>query len=326
MSILHTPHENIPEHRIAGPGAARPGFRLIGSQAMTLAEFIELPDNPIQRDTVLRAGKARRLDTFDDAQRRVAVAKMPNGKLIKVDGHTRAYRWNAGNVANMPPPGSRFIVADVYACDGDDDLKALYYHFDSPDAADTTQDTLFGACRDLGLKFGSPGMKRMGFASAIKWLYGGLYGATTYKQFGSKGDARFTYEAVRTFRRSLRLMDTLMPDMRKFPVIWLAAALATIERDGMRAVYFWDAYNRGAGEQKGVEKDGIIAVRNLLEAKRHRNQTSGKYEWDNFGRIINGYESWVKKRTYNREFPEPKSEMMLAAFMESVKEAIELNQ
>ena len=65
---------------------------------MTVAEWIKVEDNPIQRDTEHHAAKAKHLLTPLPSHAFVFACELPNGKLIKLDGHTRALLWQRGQV------------------------------------------------------------------------------------------------------------------------------------------------------------------------------------------------------------------------------------
>ncbi len=68
---------------------------------MLVEDWIKVTPNPIQRDTEKHAAKAKHLLTPHPTHSVVHAAELPNGKLIKLDGHTRALIWKRKDV--VPP-------------------------------------------------------------------------------------------------------------------------------------------------------------------------------------------------------------------------------
>ena len=93
---------------------------------MTAAEWAAVADNPRQRDTVSRASKAKHLDVLEPTHTIVSIAELPDGKRFKLDGHTRAYKWQADPKLAPPFPLDVrvYVVADLA------EVKRLYMHFE----------------------------------------------------------------------------------------------------------------------------------------------------------------------------------------------------
>lgn len=62
---------------------------------MSLHQWLQVPDNPRQRDTIRHATKAAKdhLSEPSLTHLEVSAAELPNGELLKLDGHTRSYLW-----------------------------------------------------------------------------------------------------------------------------------------------------------------------------------------------------------------------------------------
>lgn len=78
---------------------------------MLVEDWIKVEDNPIQRDTEKHAAKAKHLMTPHPSHSFVFAAELPNGKLIKLDGHTRALMWRRKDVSPPMQDGLRVIEA-----------------------------------------------------------------------------------------------------------------------------------------------------------------------------------------------------------------------
>ena len=67
---------------------------------MGVRQWVNVPDNPRQRDTVRHANKAKRkhLKEADEAHGIVFAAMLDGEITWKLDGHTRAYLWDTGEL------------------------------------------------------------------------------------------------------------------------------------------------------------------------------------------------------------------------------------
>ncbi|AEK57889.1 hypothetical protein Atc_1240 [Acidithiobacillus caldus SM-1] len=112
---------------------------------MSVADWCAMEDNARQRNTEKHARKALRghLREPSAAHAMTTAAQLPNGRLIKIDGHTRAWLWEHGL---LTPPES--VLVTVIPVSDIDEAKTLYMHFDDPRAAETLQDRLDGALRE----------------------------------------------------------------------------------------------------------------------------------------------------------------------------------
>lgn len=74
---------------------------------MLVEDWIAVDANPIQRDTERHAAKAKHLRVFHPTHSVVSAAELPSGKLIKLDGHTRALMWRRKEI---PAPTQVTVV------------------------------------------------------------------------------------------------------------------------------------------------------------------------------------------------------------------------
>lgn len=96
---------------------------------MSVDEWIEVTDCPVQRDTKRHAEKAKKkhLKTKSRTQSLVSAAKL-NNQLIKVDGHTRAFCWKNNWLGR---PLKDCLDVAVYPCETLEEVIALYHSFDT---------------------------------------------------------------------------------------------------------------------------------------------------------------------------------------------------
>jgi hypothetical protein len=111
-------------------------------RTMTIADWIQVPTNPAQRHHAGR--RAAHLDRLEEAHLTVAAAELPDGSLVKLDGHTRAYKWQ--KAPDLFPP-QQVLNVQVFPVNGIQDAIDLYRRFDSKDAVETSADEIASALR-----------------------------------------------------------------------------------------------------------------------------------------------------------------------------------
>ena len=243
----------------------RAGYRLLGQSTMSLAEWASIEPNPRQRDTALHARKAKHLREYDPLHRFVTMAVLPNGRRLKVDGHTRSYVWQ-----NAMAVGPDSVTVSIYHCENEAAAEALYSKFDSSSAVETGADKIAGAARRCGLEFQTGFLKAGRYGSAVKRLY-----AYTTKTWGQPWQSHdFVYSAVDFYAAELKLLDSVTPTPALFPSGIVMAALATFKRRGKIALPFWQAYAAEQGVKTGPKMDGVQAL--LETVSKHKAEAAGR--------------------------------------------------
>ncbi|MHB8365562.1 MAG: hypothetical protein ACYDB0_00900 [Acidithiobacillus sp.] len=133
MPVLQKPQEGKPDQ----------GYIL----RMPLSQWFTIPENPRQRDTENRANAALRkhLKAPHPTHRNVSAAKLPDGRMFKLDGHTRAFLWAAGK---LKAPADGTVTVTVYAAHDRQEVMDLFDAFDNPSAVMTSQDRIAGGKRE----------------------------------------------------------------------------------------------------------------------------------------------------------------------------------
>lgn len=132
-------------------------------EAMPAKVFHSLPECPIQRDTRSRATVVKHLKTASPLHASV-VATRVDGKLNKLDGHTRDNCWQVAGTLEAPPG----VFCYVIECANYEQVKALYDQADSQAAAERKKEKIWGSWKELGHITASPFFASTGpFISAV---------------------------------------------------------------------------------------------------------------------------------------------------------------
>ena len=127
-----------------------------------------MSDNPRQRDTEKHATMALRkhLGLSHPTHRHVSAAEFPNGDMVKLDGHTRAYLWGIGKLAQ---PEDGMVSVTVFKVMDKEEAKDLYDAYDNPIASMTIQDRIHGSKHEHGLEFHSACLNNL-HATSLKMV------------------------------------------------------------------------------------------------------------------------------------------------------------
>lgn len=237
-------------------------YRQIAVIPMSVADWLAVPDNPIQRNTEERAARAVHLKTFEPVHAEVSMAVLPDGSRFKIDGHTRAYKWASGEVENAP----LHVDVKVYGCRNLAAVTKLYGRFDSKLAAETTRDQIEGAVRRAGISFTSAMLKGGKFANAVKRLHGEIFVYDPQRW----SDPNAMADAIWMFREELLLLDSVHPSPARFTTGVVQAALATFMAHGEEALPFWQAYAANAGQKSRTQMDAIQALWEALQVESRK--------------------------------------------------------
>ena len=248
---------------------------------MTVKDWINVPDNPRQRDTVKHARKSRRahLGSLEDPHQVVCAAMVDGEIKWKLDGHTRAYLWENGELE--APRGKLTVLC--FSVKNVSEAKNLYCMFDNPSATENANDRLSGACREHGVALASPCLRSHTFVVALQC-------ATGYKE------ARREYDYVKIWRKELQELDSW--DLGKMHSSLVALALVLIANEqGAQAQEFFKKFDDDEGTKTEAGSDGVqVLVSHFIERQASRT-TAG---WDNiedlFERAYTCFNAYVDGR------------------------------
>lgn len=247
---------------------------------MSVAEWIEVKDNPRQRNTEKRANLARlgHLRNYCPIHRFVYAATIQGSVVCKLDGHTRALLWQTGDM-DPPPEGS--VVVLLIEVKSMAEAKAVYDQLDSPPAAKKPCDTVYGACRENRFELSSSLLRSCSFSTQLKIADSG----TRFQ-----GDIN---ALVKKWKPHLLELDRL--NLSSNYTVLIAFMLVAIRRDGPEtAGKFLTALDRNEGVKMTKRQDGVEALHKHIEIRRAEGTTAG---YDNLidllGRAWSAYTSWL---------------------------------
>ena len=258
-----------------------------------LQEWVAVADHPRQRDTIRQATKshwklARRSQGPVAESHRWVIGAEFDGKLYKIDGHTRAYLWNQGKLKR---PAT--VYATIYRCKTCAELIDLYGTFDSQAAVEKQQDRVTGAMRQLHLKFQSKRLRYGAITDALSIATRGV--ARGKDAFGKHYEEFDVYEAMEIFAPELRLLDAVDPQPDIFHSGVIAAALLTLALDP-RTIEFFLRVSKPTGKKKDEPPfDPMQGIRWLMKNTRKEGTGRAKITQEDIcGTVLGAIELWRK--------------------------------
>lgn len=245
-------------------------------------QWAAVADNPIQRNTEEHAKKAVRghLSASSSAQAVVHAAVLPNGKMIKLDGHTRSLLWADGRLA--APATVQVVLHEVKSMK---EAMDLYKHFDNPGSTENATDRLSGAYRLHGIVPKNRLLTHGGITSAFHLI----------------DHHRHIYEMVGEWKTELTLLDELEAANSAMPSTLICAALLTLRKHGPRALDFWRLYAVGGGTRVDGKSCGVDELCRIVADLRARKQLatgSSPARTNQAGRAISCCDKWLQGRLY----------------------------
>jgi hypothetical protein len=252
---------------------------------MSSSRWIDIPDNPRQRDTERHARRAKYLRAGTSLTHAVVhMAELPDSRRFKLDGHTRAYIW--AKSPHLAPPS---VTVIVYQCRDIDEVKELYTHFDNPAAAENALDRATGAMRENGINLETPMLRLGKFTSGLRFANKAIGGA-------ARDDL---YEVVGLWKKELELFDRVHPEAHTFVAGIVAAALLTFRKHGEKAIPFWILFAAKKGEKVGGLSDGVQALLEFLMKQRGTGKLSGPEAHEEVcSKAISAFETYRARKRY----------------------------
>lgn len=258
---------------------------------MSVDEWIATPANPIQRDTERHAAKAKHLLKPLPVHAIVWAAELPTGKLVKLDGHTRALLWERNQVARP-----KTVEVHIMSVKDMEEAAELYKTFDSRDALETTPDKISGALRGMGYVPVSSLVASGAIAYAMRLAWVGVYGFAVDKR------ARDIYQAINEFAAELIALDELEFRKGEASTGIMAAILLSYRKHGDKVLPFWRAVKEKAGTKSGGQMDAVQGLLEMVLSKKSK--WGGQQAYDTLGRALASVEKWMEGETM-AQYPRP---------------------
>jgi len=181
---------------------------------LNMEDFLKITPVFCQRDENPRlAGVAKLLRNNPvPTQHEVSIGKYPDGKLVVLDGNTRAEIWRKNgrplnrierrkygvDVPNILQISEYPIIDEG---DGPDEYaKKLYYTFDSQKSVETSKHKLTGIHRALGLNFDSRKLAQGMYSKGLEY---------TIKEDPLFENKKDMWGAVNIYQKELKLLDSI---------------------------------------------------------------------------------------------------------------------
>lgn len=252
----------------------------MGFRKMTVEQWISIHDNPRQRPTEQHAERAikQHLREYSITQDTVFAAALPGGRLVKLDGHTRAFLWASGQLQKPP-----CVYVRVYLAANMEEAKELYTHFDSRPATETTREQIGGAMQEAGIEISSGLLKYGAYKSALNKLQAG---------------AQTVYQIVAGWRRELQLLDSCGFTKNSLKTGGVLGALILLRtRTAEHVLAFLDRV-RGDRGIKAEQGSDAVEMFCRLNDQAGRGGEAGIYELA--GRMVALYDGSLKNRFYKQ--------------------------
>lgn len=251
---------------------------------MTPTEWIAVRTNPIQRDTERHAQKAKHLLIPQDIHSIVFAARLPNGELVKLDGHTRAFLWQTGIV-----PQPRTITVNVIDVLSEEEAAEQYKFHDSRSSVEGTPDKISGAMRGQRYEPKSVFVAGGGFSSALRIAWIGVFGHARNMR------ARDEYEAVKEFLPEIIALDGMDVKRMQASTGITAAIILSYRRHGEAVLPFWSGIFKNEGDKKNGRMDAIQTLHELMQRQK---KTGGNAARDLCGKALLCIERWFVQETF----------------------------
>lgn len=282
---------------------------MVHTKKMFPKDWIAVRANPIQRDTERHAAKAKHLKTFHPTHAVVHAAELPNGKLVKLDGHTRALLWQRKEVE---APVQLNVV--VYPVKDMAEAEQLYQDFDSKDALETTRDKVSGAYNKHDFEPQSGLLQNGNIVSALRMAQGVLLGGSVKTSMATGGAQRSPrqsevgkasiYAMINEWSYELHTLDGFGLRQGQITAGIIGAFLVSARKYGHDVNRFWTGVFANKGNKIGSEMDGIEAVAQMIAVSKGRGTFSKMKTADTAARALMAVEKWRKDEMLGR-MPSP---------------------
>lgn len=295
------------------------------TKRMLTKDWIEVQDNPIQRDTERHAAKAKHLRTPHITHSVVHAAELPNGKLVKLDGHTRALLWRRKEIE---VPVQLQVV--VYPVKNMAEAEQLYQDFDSSAALETTRDKVSGAYSKHHFNPHSALLQSGNIVQALRMAQGVLLGGSVKTAAGTGKGANTSprqkevsnasiYNMIDEWSGELHALDGFGLRQGQITTGIMGAFLVSFRKYGTKVTPFWQGVFANTGNKIGDHMDGIEAVAQLIAVHKGRNSHSKMKTADLAARALMAVEKWLKDELLGR-MPSP---LDTTGYLEGAKQPTE---
>ncbi len=247
---------------------------------MSVSDWIKVRDNPIQRDTERHAAKAKHLLTPLPIHAITFAAKLPNGELVKLDGHTRALLWKRNQVRHPHK-----VIVNIIDVESVDEARALYKTLDAKEAVETASDKVTGGYNLIQFSPESSLLGTGNLTTAFRLAWRGLTGLTL-----DQINRTDIYDIIREFTPELAILDTFGLKSGDVKAAIVGAFFLTYRKHGDKVLPFWRAFFGNAGVKHAGKMDAVQALTELCLSRKKN--YGGSASIDLCSRALRAVEKW----------------------------------
>jgi hypothetical protein len=251
------------------------------TRTMTLKQWAEVQDAPVQRDTAKHWNKAKKyLSTLREAHRTVHMAVTDDGKEYKLDAHTRTYGWMNGLTDAVPD----YVTVKITYVKDEDEVIEEYYTYDSGGQTKDASDQLYSAFKQFNISYQSSffaGCK--GIVSAMKEALREIHRLYEIENAPANIQHVSVATCVEYFQEQLRALDSIMPTKTRFSGPPTAAFLlahfkySELGKNVDDVVEFFRRHQNDEGVKNGKTHDSVYEITKIM-APRNGGGAGQRYE------------------------------------------------
>lgn len=197
---------------------------------MTVNDWLSVPDYPANREVGKRINKPHLKGDLKSAAMETVCAVSIGGRLMKIDGHSRAAAWEAGTLS---APNEVSVIIYYVSCMNE--AHDLYDSFTAKTTAATASEESYTA------------NKRIGFNPQSKLCQSSWKSAFNMHGFKTQE------EGMKHFFPEMQIIDSWMVNQSRsqfWSVGVRGAMLLSLKEDPEVAIRFWDLYrNENSNDQ-----------------------------------------------------------------------------
>lgn len=241
----------------------------VSKDTIKTADFFKYDEVPMQRNHEVRAAyvaKELLKNPFILSGLEVALVEYPDGKREIANGNTRKFIWMNYDDFGVPVPSH--LYATIYKVNDLEDVKRLYYSFDSQLAVENSRHKITGHYRQLGLNFSDRTLASGGTSKAFEYIGNG-YITSNGQQLNGK---RNVYDVITEFREELLALDKIKIGQHLRGQAIIASTLMVMKKYGThnpRVKELIKNLKVGAGSYNGNSGDGVYWIVNKLSSKEY---------------------------------------------------------
>jgi hypothetical protein len=264
-------------------------FNNVKMEQMSIEDFLQLPEVPMQRNTEGRASKIKvkkMLRILKAPHLEVSLVKLVKdcvyyGKKYKkgwtaiVNGNTRKYYW----VNNLTDKIPNNVNATIYFVENMEEVRDIYNMFDNPDSSERNQEKLYGILS--GLYNFEPNCSKVIKGEFLTGLHYACYklDPAKYNQPNIKSE-NLPFE-VKEFIEEIKVFDKICLTPRNWDQALVCAALMSLKRYGLSNLKLMECFKRIDQRQMNTtvsEQDGATHI--CLEWKTDEKFPSKGTSWN----------------------------------------------